>query len=144
MLLMLLNSAMTLIVVWSAWEVIQVRVAQYMAAFLIQSGLINGAFSALDGILFYSFDAQASTQPFGLLCVTGGKITRTAVQGSGGNPQPDDCSGVLTYDFNARIQAQVDPGLLENVTVCAQYWHRDPASTAGSVTSNALRFTIGP
>src|SRR6185369_3422597 len=29
--------------------------AQYMAAFLIQSGLINGAFVALDGILFYSF-----------------------------------------------------------------------------------------
>jgi NADH-quinone oxidoreductase subunit M len=51
MLLVLLNSLMTLIVVWSAWEVIQVRVAQYMAAFLIQSGLINGAFSALDGIL---------------------------------------------------------------------------------------------
>jgi NADH-quinone oxidoreductase subunit M len=55
MLLVLLNSLMTLIVVWSAWEVIQVRVAQYMAAFLIQSGLINGAFSALDGILFYMF-----------------------------------------------------------------------------------------
>ena len=55
MLLVLLNSLMTLIVVWSAWEVIQVRVAQYMAAFLIQSGLINGAFSALDGVLFYSF-----------------------------------------------------------------------------------------
>ena len=51
----LLNSLMTLFVVWSAWEVIRVRVAQYMAAFLIQSGLINGAFSALDGILFYSF-----------------------------------------------------------------------------------------
>jgi NADH-quinone oxidoreductase subunit M len=30
-------------------------VAQYMAAFLIQSGLINGAFCALDGILFYMF-----------------------------------------------------------------------------------------
>src|SRR4029453_6272813 len=55
MLLVLLNSLMTLIVVWSAWEVIQVRVAQYMAAFLIQSGLINGAFCALDGILFYMF-----------------------------------------------------------------------------------------
>jgi NADH-quinone oxidoreductase subunit M len=55
MLLVLLNSLMTLIVVWSAWEVIQQRVAQYMAAFLIQSGLINGAFTALDGILFYSF-----------------------------------------------------------------------------------------
>ena len=55
MLFVLLNSLMTLLVVWSAWEVIQVRVAQYMAAFLIQSGLINGAFTALDGILFYTF-----------------------------------------------------------------------------------------
>ena len=55
MLFVLLNSVMTLFVVWSAWEVIQTRVAQYMASFLIQSGLINGAFSALDGILFYSF-----------------------------------------------------------------------------------------
>jgi len=55
MLFVLLNSLMTLIVVWAGWEVIETRVAQYMAAFLIQSGLINGAFSALDGILFYSF-----------------------------------------------------------------------------------------
>jgi len=55
MLFVLLNSLMTLFVVWSAWEVIQTRVAQYMAAFLIQSGLINGAFAALDGILFYMF-----------------------------------------------------------------------------------------
>ncbi len=55
MLFVLLNSLMTLLVVWSAWEVIQVRVAQYMAAFLIQSGLINGAFTALDGVLFYVF-----------------------------------------------------------------------------------------
>ena len=55
MLFVLLNSLMTLVVVWSAWEVIEMRVAQYMAAFLIQSGLINGAFCALDGILFYMF-----------------------------------------------------------------------------------------
>ncbi len=51
----LLNSLMTLFVIWSAWEAIQTRVAQYMAAFLIQSGLINGAFCALDGMLFYVF-----------------------------------------------------------------------------------------
>jgi len=55
MLLVLLNSLMTLIVVWAGWQVIETRVAQYMAAFLIQSGLINGAFTALDGILFYTF-----------------------------------------------------------------------------------------
>jgi len=55
MLFVILNSLMTLLVVWSAWEVIETRVAQYMAAFLIQSGLINGAFTAIDGILFYTF-----------------------------------------------------------------------------------------
>ena len=54
-LFILLNSFITLLVVWAGWEVIQSRVAQYMAAFLIMSGLINGAFAALDGILFYVF-----------------------------------------------------------------------------------------
>jgi NADH-quinone oxidoreductase subunit M len=46
---------MTLLVVWAGWEVIQSRVAQYMAAFLVMSGLINGAFAAMDGVLFYVF-----------------------------------------------------------------------------------------
>src|SRR5512141_7091 len=55
MLFVLLNSLMTLLVVWAGWEVIEQRVAQYMAAFLIMSGLINGAFAALDGMLFYVF-----------------------------------------------------------------------------------------
>ena len=54
-LFILLNSFITLLVVWAGWEVIKVRVAQYMAAFLIMSGLINGAFAALDAILFYVF-----------------------------------------------------------------------------------------
>jgi NADH-quinone oxidoreductase subunit M len=54
-LFVLLNSFMTLLVVWAGWEVIQTRVAQYMAAFLIMSGLINGAFAAMDGVLFYVF-----------------------------------------------------------------------------------------
>jgi NADH-quinone oxidoreductase subunit M len=54
-LFILLNSFTTLLVVWAGWDVIKTRVAQYMAAFLIMSGLINGAFAALDGILFYVF-----------------------------------------------------------------------------------------
>ena len=53
--LVLLNSLITVLVVIAGWEVIQDKVAQYMAAFLIMSGLINGAFAALDGILFYMF-----------------------------------------------------------------------------------------
>ncbi|MBK6337961.1 MAG: NADH-quinone oxidoreductase subunit M [Betaproteobacteria bacterium] len=55
MLFVLLNSFVTLLVVWAGWEVIQEKVAQYMAAFLIMSGLINGSFVALDGVLFYVF-----------------------------------------------------------------------------------------
>jgi NADH-quinone oxidoreductase subunit M len=54
-LLILLNSFITVLAVWAGWVVIQQRVAQYMAAFLIQSGLINGVFAALDGVLFYVF-----------------------------------------------------------------------------------------
>jgi NADH-quinone oxidoreductase subunit M len=55
MLFVVLNSFTTLMVILAGWEVIQKRVAQYMAAFLIMSGLINGAFAALDAILFYVF-----------------------------------------------------------------------------------------
>ncbi|KZE32874.1 NADH dehydrogenase subunit M [Crenobacter luteus] len=55
MLFIVLNSFTTLMVVLAGWEVIEKRVAQYMAAFLIMSGLINGAFAALDAILFYVF-----------------------------------------------------------------------------------------
>ena len=54
-LFILLNSFTTLLVVWAGWECIKVRVAQYMAAFLVMSGLINGAFAALDAILFYVY-----------------------------------------------------------------------------------------
>jgi NADH-quinone oxidoreductase subunit M len=54
-LFILLNSFVTLLVVLAGWEVIQSRVSQYMSAFLIMSGLLNGVFAALDGALFYVF-----------------------------------------------------------------------------------------
>jgi NADH-quinone oxidoreductase subunit M len=54
-LFILLNSFITVLAVWAGWVVIQTRVAQYMAAFLIMSGLVNGVFAALDGVLFYVF-----------------------------------------------------------------------------------------
>ncbi len=53
--LILLTSFTTVIVVISAWEVITDRVAQYMACFLIMSGIMIGVFSALDAILYYIF-----------------------------------------------------------------------------------------
>ena len=54
-LFILLNSFVTVLVVMAGWEVIRTRVAQYMAAFLIMSGLLNGTFAALDAVLFYVF-----------------------------------------------------------------------------------------
>ena len=66
MLFVVLNAFITIIVVAAGWEVIQSKVAQYMAAFLIMSGLMNGIFTALDGILFYVF-FEASLIPLYLI-----------------------------------------------------------------------------
>ena len=49
-LFILLNSFITVLAVWAGWVVIQTRVAQYMAAFLIMSGLIN-AFHSCRGVV---------------------------------------------------------------------------------------------
>ena len=66
MLFILLNSFITILVVLAGWEVIDDKVAQYMGAFLIMSGLMNGIFSALDGLLFYMF-FEASLIPMYLI-----------------------------------------------------------------------------
>jgi NADH-quinone oxidoreductase subunit M len=50
-----LTAFITVLVVIAGWEVITERIHQYMGAFLILSGLMIGVFSALDGILFYTF-----------------------------------------------------------------------------------------
>lgn len=53
--LIILTTLFTPIVVLAGWEVIQKRVAYYVAAFLIMQGLMCGVFAALDAILFYIF-----------------------------------------------------------------------------------------
>lgn len=65
-LFVILNAFITITVVLAGWKVIDDRVAQYMAAFLIMSGLMNGIFSALDGVLFYVF-FEASLIPMYLI-----------------------------------------------------------------------------
>src|SRR5512139_2886241 len=46
--LILLNIFITVLVVFAGWQVIQDKLAQYMAAVLVMSGLINGGFPAVD------------------------------------------------------------------------------------------------
>ena len=70
--LILLTSFSTVIVVISAWEVIQYRVSQYMASFLIMEGFMIGTFSALDSILFYIFFEAMLIPMFLVIGIWGG------------------------------------------------------------------------
>ncbi len=70
--LVLLTSFTTVIVVIAGWEVITKHVAQYMAAFLIMSGIMIGVFTALDAILYYVFWEAMLIPMFLVIGVWGG------------------------------------------------------------------------
>ncbi len=70
--LVLLTSFTTVIVVVAGWEVIQTRVAQYMAAFLVMEGLMIGVFSSMDAILFYVFWEAMLIPMFVIIGIWGG------------------------------------------------------------------------
>jgi hypothetical protein len=95
------------------------------------------------GLLFYGFAPDA--QPFqGGTKLVANPVRRTALQNSGGNPPPDDCSGTYGLDMNARIQGGADPSLVAGAHVFCQYWSRDPASPSSTGLTNGLSFLIGP
>ncbi len=70
--LILLTSFTTVIAVVASWESITDNIAQYMAAFLIMSGLMIGVFSALDAILYYVFWEAMLIPMFLVIGVWGG------------------------------------------------------------------------
>jgi NADH-quinone oxidoreductase subunit M len=70
--LIILTTFTTVLVVLAGWEVIKERPAQYMAAFLIMEGLMNGVFSALDAVLFYVFWEGMLIPMFLIIGVWGG------------------------------------------------------------------------
>lgn len=55
LLLIALTVFTNLVAILATWTSINVRVSQYMAAFLIMQGLLVGVFSAMDAIVFYIF-----------------------------------------------------------------------------------------
>jgi len=67
-----LTAFITVIVVISAWQVIEKRIAQYMGSFLILSGLMIGVFCALDGLLFYFFFEATLIPMFIIIGIWGG------------------------------------------------------------------------
>lgn len=70
--LILLTTFITVIVVIAGWEVIKYRQSQYMAAFLIMAGLMNGVFAALDAALFYVYWEAMLIPMFIIIGVWGG------------------------------------------------------------------------
>ncbi|OGS81389.1 MAG: NADH-quinone oxidoreductase subunit M [Gallionellales bacterium GWA2_55_18] len=72
-LFILLTAFFTPLVVLAGWQVIEKRVAQYMAAFLIMSGVMIGVFAALDAILFYVFWEAMLIPMFLIIGIWGGQ-----------------------------------------------------------------------
>jgi len=70
--LILLTTLITVLVLISAWTVIEKRIVQYFASFLIMEGLMVGVFSALDGLLFYVFWEAMLIPMFIIIGVWGG------------------------------------------------------------------------
>ena len=70
--LIILTTFINVVVVISAWEVIQDRPAMYLASFLIMTGFMVGVFAATDSILFYIFFEATLIPMFLIIGIWGG------------------------------------------------------------------------
>lgn len=67
-----LTALITVLAIIASWKSIQKQVHQYMASFLILSGLMIGVFCALDGMLFYVFFEAALVPMYLIIGIWGG------------------------------------------------------------------------
>lgn len=97
------------------------------------------------GFLLYGFGSSFAPYYGSRICIAP-PLKSTPFQSTGGNPAPADCSGVLSFDFNTRIQSGIDPQLVPGTTVGARWYYRDSQDPTGYGTglTNAVRFTICP
>ncbi len=97
------------------------------------------------GVLLYGFGKAGLPFHGGTLCVKP-PVARwlPATQAQAGGAPP--CDGVLTRDFNERVQSGADVLLTAGQRVSAQWLQRDPSDPAGfqDSLSNAVRFVVGP
>ncbi len=72
LLMVLLNNLITILALWSAWDVVEKNAAQFMALFLILAGCMNGVFASLDLILFYVYWEALLIPMFLIIGIWGG------------------------------------------------------------------------
>ena len=70
--LILLTTFTTVLIILSAWEVIEFRISQFMAAFLMLEGMMIGVFASVDAILFYFFWEAMLIPMFLIIGIWGG------------------------------------------------------------------------
>jgi hypothetical protein len=113
------------------------------SGFFVQASAVMNRKS---GFLVYGTTGGQAARFFGgTLCVQS-PLHRTPPQSSGGSAAGSDCTGVYSFDFNARIASGIDPLLVLGATVNAQYYSRDPgfAMPNNIGLTNAIEFTIQP
>ncbi|MGC7403971.1 complex I subunit 4 family protein [Pandoraea pneumonica] len=74
--LVALTGVTTIIVVLASWRAVSTRMSSYFGSFLVLSGLMQGVFTAQDGMLFFVF-FEATLLPLYLLIGVYGRANRT-------------------------------------------------------------------
>lgn len=91
------------------------------------------------GLFFYSLFGRQSVPFGGGQLLVAPPLRRSPALNSGGSLTGTDCTGSLSFDFNAWIASNLDPALVAGATVDGQYWYRDP----GFLPPNAIGLTQG-
>jgi hypothetical protein len=105
--------------------------------------LCRQVLSNKNGIAFYGLAPASLPALGGTLCVAP-PFQRGPALASGGNPPPEDCSGVLAWPVSQTfLKAH---GWTAGTTLHVQFWSRDPAHPDGTGVSlsDALRFELCP